>query len=58
VTSGKKAFFFSLSGYTKNAVEWAESSPAGLALFQYDHEGMVSAINSEAKAVLAATKKR
>jgi tetratricopeptide (TPR) repeat protein len=58
VTSGKKAFFFSLSGYTKNAVEWAESSPAGLALFQYDHEGMVSAVNSEAKAVLAATKKR
>ncbi len=58
VTSGKKAFFFSLSGYTKNAIEWAESSPAGLALFQYDHEGMVTAVNREARAVLAATKKR
>ena len=58
VTSGKKAFFFSLSGYTKNAVEWAESSPAGLALFQFNHEGMVTAINREARAVLAATKKR
>ncbi len=34
---GKQAVFFSLGGYTKSAIVWAER--AGMALFEFDYSG-------------------
>ena len=52
----KSALFFSLSGYTKNALAWAEQSRIGLALFKYDYSGNVIGVNQAAKRMLTAAK--
>lgn len=45
---GKEALFFTLSGYTKKAIEWAEQSRIGIALFQYDASGNIQSLNEAA----------
>jgi TPR repeat protein len=49
---GKSALFFSLSGYTKNAIRWAEQSRIGIALFKYDYLGNVTALNNAAQRLI------
>jgi len=46
----KSALFFSLAGYTQQALEWAEM--AGVACFEFAYDGSVSGCNSIAEAVL------
>jgi TPR repeat protein len=52
---GKAALFFSLSGYTKNAIQWAEQSRIGIALFRYDNSGKVIAVNNSAEQLIRNT---
>lgn len=52
----KAPLFFSLSGYTKNALAWAEQSRIGIALFKYDYSGNVIGLNGTAKKMLSAAK--
>lgn len=44
----KQALFFSLSGYTKAAIEWANSSRIRVALFSYDNSGNLTCVNTSA----------
>lgn len=47
----KRAIFFCLAGYTRDAVLWADK--VGLPLFQFDYQGTPSPINRAARSVLA-----
>ena len=49
---GKEALFFTLSGYTKKAIEWAAQSRIGIALFQYDNSGNIQSLNDAASRLL------
>lgn len=55
---GKEALFFSLSGYTKGATEWAEESRIGVALFQYDQSGNIECSNSASRQIMKIAKSR
>ena len=46
----KSALFFSLAGYTAQAVEWAER--AGIACFEFAFDGTVEAVSSSARRLL------
>jgi tetratricopeptide (TPR) repeat protein len=45
----KAGLFFSLSGYAKPAIEWANESRVGIALFSYDTMGNVIPVNKAAQ---------
>ena len=45
-TEAKKAIFFSLGGYTAEAITWSEK--AGVALFQFDLQGVPTPVNIHA----------
>lgn len=47
---GRRGIFFSLSGYTKEAIEWGSS--VDMALFQFDLQGEPKAVNKIAKSLL------
>lgn len=44
---GKEALVFSLAGFTRQAVQWAEAS--GVALFQFSHDGAIVPLSSAAE---------
>lgn len=46
---GKRAVFFSLAGYTAQAVEWGER--AGIALFEFAFDGSIRAVNEVASRI-------
>jgi restriction endonuclease len=51
-SEGRQPLFFSLMSYTAAALTWADE--VGMALFRFDHAGMVEAVNPPAEALLAA----
>jgi hypothetical protein len=51
-SEGRQALFFSLMSYTAAALAWADE--VGMALFRFDHAGMVEPVNAVAGALLAA----
>lgn len=48
---GDAALFFSLAGYTRQALEWADR--AGVALFEFDYQGSVQPVSRLAETLLA-----
>ncbi|MGW0708412.1 restriction endonuclease [Streptomyces sp. NPDC002643] len=56
VNEGKTGVFFSAAGYTPQARTWAETS--GTALFRFDRQGAVEAVNTVAHQMLAAADSR
>jgi hypothetical protein len=53
VAAGKKALFFSLMSYTKDAIRWADG--VGMALFRFDFAGVPEPINSYARQAVSTT---
>ena len=53
---GKQSIFFSLSGYSKQALEWADESTNKMALFTYDKQGNVEANNRHARILMEMAK--
>jgi hypothetical protein len=51
-SEGRQPLFFSLMSYTAAALTWADE--VDMALFRFDHAGMVEAVNGPAEALLAA----
>ena len=51
-SEGHQPLFFSLMSYTAAALSWADE--VGMALFRFDHAGMVEPVNAPAEALLAA----
>jgi hypothetical protein len=51
-SEGHQPLFFSLMSYTAAALAWADE--VGMALFRFDHAGMVEAVNAPAAALLVA----
>jgi len=51
-SEGRQPLFFSLMSYTAAALAWADE--VGMALFRFDHAGMVEPVNGPAGALLAA----
>lgn len=51
-SEGRQPLFFSLMSYTAAAQAWADE--VGMALFRFDHAGLVEAVNVPAEALLAA----
>ncbi|GAB3760343.1 hypothetical protein FB382_003077 [Nocardioides ginsengisegetis] len=52
VIEAKTPVFFSLAGYTREAVEWADR--ASMALFQFDFQGEPTPVNESARSAVAA----
>jgi len=51
-SEGRQPLFFSLMSYTAAALTWADE--VGMALFRFDHAGMVEPVNAPAEALLVA----
>lgn len=51
-SEGRQPLFFSLMSYTAAALAWADE--VGMALFRFDHAGLVQAVNVPAETLLAA----
>src|SRR5207248_10837207 len=51
-SEGRRPLFFSLMSYTAAALAWADE--VGMALFRFDHAGVVEAVNAAGEALLAA----
>ena len=51
-SEGRQPLFFSLMSYTTAALTWADE--VGMALFRFDHAGLVEAVNAPAEGLLAA----
>jgi hypothetical protein len=51
-SEGRQALFFSLMSYTAAALNWADE--VGMALYRFDHAGMVEAVNTAGEALLVA----
>ena len=51
-SEGRRPLFFSLMSYTAAALAWADE--VGMALFRFDHAGMVEAVNLTAEGLLVA----
>jgi hypothetical protein len=51
-SEGRQPLFFSLMSYTAAALTWADE--VGMALFRFDHAGLVEAVNVPAVGLLAA----
>src|SRR2546421_1570770 len=51
-SEGRQPLFFSLMSYTAAALTWADE--VGMALFRFDHAGLVEPVNVAAGALLAA----
>jgi Restriction endonuclease len=51
-SEGRQPLFFSLMSYTAAALAWADE--VGMALFRFDHAGMVEPVNAPAETLLAA----
>jgi hypothetical protein len=51
-SEGRQPLFFSLMSYTTAALTWADE--VGMALFRFDHAGLVQAVNAPAETLLAA----
>jgi len=51
-SEGCQPLFFSLMSYTAAALGWADG--VGMALFRFDHAGMVEAVNAAAEGLVAA----
>ncbi len=51
-SEGRQPLFFSLMSYTTAALTWADE--VGMALFRFDHAGLVEAVNAPAETLLAA----
>ncbi len=51
-SEGRQPLFFSLMSYTAAALAWADE--VGMALFRFDHAGMVEPVNAPAEALLVA----
>ena len=51
-SEGRTPLFFSLMSYTAAALGWADE--VGMALFRFDHAGMVEAVNVAAESLVAA----
>ncbi len=51
-SEGRRPLFFSLMSYTAAALTWADE--VGMALFRFDHAGMVEAVNLAAERLLVA----
>ena len=51
-SEGRQPLFFSLMSYTAAALGWADE--VGMALFRFDHAGMVEAVNGAGQAMLMA----
>src|SRR6185295_8057926 len=51
-SEGRQPLFFSLMSYTAAALAWADE--VGMALFRFDHAGMVEPVNAVAGGLLAA----
>jgi hypothetical protein len=51
-SEGRRPLFFSLMSYTAAALTWADE--VGMALFRFDHAGMVEAVNLAAEGLRAA----
>jgi Restriction endonuclease len=51
-SEGRQPLFFSLMSYTAAALAWADE--VGMALFRFDHAGMVEPVNATAGTLLAA----
>jgi hypothetical protein len=51
-SEGRRPLFFSLMSYTGAALGWADE--VGMALFRFDHAGMVEPVNAAAETLLAA----
>ena len=50
-SEGRRPLFFSLMSYTAAALGWADE--VGMALFRFDHAGMVEPVNAPAEVLLA-----
>jgi restriction endonuclease len=50
-SEGRQSLFFSLMSYTAAALAWADE--VGMALFRFDHAGLVEPVNAAAGALLA-----
>jgi hypothetical protein len=51
-SEGRRPLFFSLMSYTAAALSWADE--VGMALYRFDHAGMVEPVNAAAETLLAA----
>jgi hypothetical protein len=51
-SEGRRPLFFSLMSYTAAALSWADG--VGMALFRFDHAGLVEPVNVAAESLLAA----
>jgi hypothetical protein len=51
-SEGRTPLFFSLMAYTAAALSWADE--VGMALFRFDHAGLVGPVNTAAEALIAA----
>ena len=51
-SEGRRPLFFSLMSYTAAALTWADE--VGMALFRFDHGGLVEAVNRAAEGLVAA----
>jgi hypothetical protein len=51
-SEGRRPLFFSLMSYTAAALAWADE--VGMALFRFDHAGMVEPVNASAETLLVA----
>ena len=51
-SEGRRPLFFSLMSYTTAALTWADE--VGMALFRFDHAGLVEPVNASAEALLVA----
>jgi Restriction endonuclease len=51
-SEGRQALFFSLMSYTAAALAWADE--VGMALFRFDHAGLVEPVNSPGDALIMA----
>jgi hypothetical protein len=51
-SEGRQSLFFSLMSYTAAARSWADE--VGMALYRFDHAGMVEAVNAAGEALLMA----
>src|SRR5688572_8785948 len=51
-SEGRQPLFFSLMSYTTAALTWAED--VGMALFRFDHAGLVEPVNAAAEELLLA----
>lgn len=51
-SEGRRPLFFSLMSYTAAALTWADE--VGMALFRFDHGGLVEPVNAPAEELLAA----